>query len=133
MALDGRPSIHGPNMVGANGVLSRELVTLLLGMWTELQSVRTATTAAAATAASNTTTINEITEAADISIIGTDGVTVYGNADSGFTIQGSGSAVVPYFIDEDDSFSVAEFNQALFHMPIEVDGVLTVDGYLVEV
>lgn len=46
---------------------------------------------------------------------------------------GTVSGMVPYFIPAADSFRVPEFRQALFAMTIEVEGVLAVDGYLLEV
>lgn len=43
------------------------------------------------------------------------------------------SGGVPYFIPEGTTFRVREYIQALFTMPIEVEGILEVDGFLVEV
>lgn len=40
---------------------------------------------------------------------------------------------VPYFIASGETFTVPEYKQALFHMPIDCEGSLVVDGYLVEV
>lgn len=40
---------------------------------------------------------------------------------------------VPYFIPEGSTFRVREYLQALFSMPIDVEGFLEVDGFLVEV
>lgn len=48
--------------------------------------------------------------------------------------SGSGTdAFVPYFIAAGETFTVPEFKQALFAMTIDVEGILTVDGYLIEV
>lgn len=40
---------------------------------------------------------------------------------------------VPYLIAEGDTFTVPIYAQALFTMPIDCEGILVVDGYLVEV
>lgn len=40
---------------------------------------------------------------------------------------------VPYFIPADETYSVAANKQALFTMPIDVEGFLDVEGYLVGV
>jgi hypothetical protein len=42
-------------------------------------------------------------------------------------------AAVPYFIPSGDTFVVAINKQALFNMPIDIEGDLVVDGYLIEV
>jgi hypothetical protein len=51
--------------------------------------------------------------------------------------QGSGTsgegASVPYYIASTETFTVPENKQALFSVPIIVDGYIVVDGYLVEV
>lgn len=39
----------------------------------------------------------------------------------------------PYFIPADETYTVAVNKQALFTMPIDVEGFLDVEGYLVEV
>lgn len=39
----------------------------------------------------------------------------------------------PYFISASDTYTVAVNKQALFTMPIDVEGFLAVDGYLIEV
>jgi hypothetical protein len=43
------------------------------------------------------------------------------------------SSGVPYFIASGDTFSVPEFQQALFAMSIDCEGILAVDGYLIGV
>lgn len=43
------------------------------------------------------------------------------------------SGGVPYFIPEGSTFRVREYLQALFAMPIDVEGILDVEGYLIEV
>jgi hypothetical protein len=54
-----------------------------------------------------------------------------GSSDSsGSTGFGGG---VPYYVATGTTFSVPEFYQALFHMPIDVDGMLDIAGYLIEV
>lgn len=45
----------------------------------------------------------------------------------------SGTAMVPTYIASGDTFTVPIYRQALFTMPIDVVGILVVDGYLVEV
>ena len=40
---------------------------------------------------------------------------------------------VPYFIPADTTFTVPLYSQALFTMPIDAEGLLVVDGFLVEV
>lgn len=47
-------------------------------------------------------------------------------------ISGGGGSV-PYFIASDNTFSVPELSQALYTALIDVEGVLSVDGILVEV
>lgn len=42
-------------------------------------------------------------------------------------------AAVPHFIASGDTYTVALYKQALFTMPIDNEGDLVVDGYLVEV
>lgn len=43
------------------------------------------------------------------------------------------SGGVPYFVPEGSTFRVREYLQALFSMPIDCEGFLDVDGFLVEV
>jgi hypothetical protein len=43
------------------------------------------------------------------------------------------SIFVPYFIAEDETFTVPEYKQAVSAMTIDVEGSLVVDGYLIEV
>lgn len=45
---------------------------------------------------------------------------------------GTGS-LMPFYIAADETYTVPAYQQGLFSVPIEVDGVLTVDGLLVEV
>jgi hypothetical protein len=40
---------------------------------------------------------------------------------------------VPYFVPEGEHYIVEENKQALFSMPIEIDGTIIVDGFLIEV
>lgn len=42
-------------------------------------------------------------------------------------------ALVPYFIPADTTYIVPLYSQGLFTMPIDVEGTLGVDGYLIEV
>lgn len=46
---------------------------------------------------------------------------------------GSSDGAVPYAIAAGETFTVATNKQALFTLPIDVEGTLVVDGYLVEV
>jgi hypothetical protein len=41
--------------------------------------------------------------------------------------------MVPYFIATGETFTVSEYKQALFVLPIDCEGSLVVDGYLLEV
>jgi hypothetical protein len=43
------------------------------------------------------------------------------------------NGMVPYFIASDETFTVPEFKQALFSMNIDNEGILEVDGFLIEV
>lgn len=43
------------------------------------------------------------------------------------------SGGVPYFVPEGSTFRVREYLQALFSMPIDCEGLLDVEGFLVEV
>lgn len=45
----------------------------------------------------------------------------------------SGSGMVPYFIASDETFTVPLYKQALFTMTIDNEGILEVDGFLLEV
>ncbi len=40
---------------------------------------------------------------------------------------------VPYFIPSGETFTVPLYSQALFTIPIDVEGILDVEGYLIEV
>lgn len=42
-------------------------------------------------------------------------------------------SAVPYLIPEEETYTVALNKQALFTMPIDVEGTLVVDGFLIEV
>lgn len=44
-----------------------------------------------------------------------------------------GGTSVPFYIAVGETFTVPEYRQALFAVPIEVDGTLVIDGYLIEV
>lgn len=66
------------------------------------------------------------------------------NGSAGFVLSTNGagalswvtpasSAFVPYFIPTGNNFTVPDYDQALFRMPITVDGSITVAGYLLEV
>lgn len=44
-----------------------------------------------------------------------------------------GSAAVPWFIPAGSAYTVTEFDQALFHLTIDCEGTLDIDGYLVEI
>jgi len=45
----------------------------------------------------------------------------------------TGSEGIPYFIATGETFIVPEFKQALFSMNIDNEGILEVDGFLIEV
>lgn len=72
--------------------------------------------------------VNDADNPAPASYYGTDAAGA-----KGFHALPSGGGSVPYFVPAGQTFSVAEFQQALFSMPIEVEGSLEVDGYLIEV
>lgn len=42
-------------------------------------------------------------------------------------------ALVPYFIPADETYTVPLYSQGLFSMIIDVEGILDVEGYLIEV
>jgi len=48
-------------------------------------------------------------------------------------VGGGGGSVVPYFLAATDTFTVPIYKQALFEEIIDVEGILTVDGYLIMV
>jgi len=48
-------------------------------------------------------------------------------------IQGLAGPMIPYFISSSEIFIVPEFKQALFTMNIDNEGILVVDGFLIEV
>ncbi len=62
-----------------------------------------------------------------------------GGGDGGETLlinnsnSDEGGGMVPYFIALNDIFTVPEFKQALFQMTIDVEGILEVDGFLIQV
>jgi hypothetical protein len=43
------------------------------------------------------------------------------------------NGIVPYFIALSDKYTIPEFKQALFAMNINVEGILEIDGFLIEV
>ena len=45
----------------------------------------------------------------------------------------AGASGTPYFIPVSSTFTVNEYFQALFTMPIDIEGSLVVDGFLCEV
>lgn len=53
--------------------------------------------------------------------------------DTGVTTISAISGATPYFIPEASTFRVPEFIQSLFSMPIDCEGTLEVDGYLIGV
>lgn len=73
----------------------------------------------------------------DLKVLGT-----FGTAGQVLTSQGAGLAPifeatptdgVPYFIADGDTYTVPEPIQALFAMTMDVEGILEVEGYLIEV
>lgn len=44
-----------------------------------------------------------------------------------------GSGSVPYFIPSSETFNVPLYKQSLFGIPLDIEGILSVDGYLLEV
>lgn len=46
---------------------------------------------------------------------------------------GSADSTVPYYIPLGETYTVNTNRQALYHLPIDVDGDLVIDGFLVEV
>jgi hypothetical protein len=48
-------------------------------------------------------------------------------------VASAGGGMVPYFIATGETFTVSEYKQALFVLPIDCEGSLVVDGYLLEV
>jgi len=124
-----KTNLYGPGLVGANGVLSPQFVNFLLAVLA--QATDTATTADAAAQAAS-----EAASSSDITITGSNGVSVYGDAESGFSIVGPGTSSgpgVPLSIAEDTIYTVAANTQVLYHSPIDLDGELVVSGELIEV
>lgn len=62
--------------------------------------------------------------------VDTDDITFESWPPSAIATDGS---MVPYYIPAGDTFTVPEFKQALFNEPIDNEGVLDVDGLLIEV
>lgn len=61
--------------------------------------------------------------------------TVYQSLGSGNwrRLGGVDDSTVPYYIPEDEVYIVRNNKQALYHMSIEIDGSLEIDGFLLEV
>ena len=55
------------------------------------------------------------------------------NGMTGHVTVGGGSGAVPTLIAASETYTVAANTQALFALPIELDGALVIDGALVEV
>jgi hypothetical protein len=132
--------IDGPGMIQGDR-LSKRLVDYL-----QRQEARLTTNVTL------TTTINETVNASGSSgstgeqllaaMYGTNGVQVLGSIETGVEIRGPGtsgggstawSGFMPTLIADDESLVVPANTQALFSLPITVDGVLEIDGFLVEV
>lgn len=47
--------------------------------------------------------------------------------------KGDAGPMTPYFIASDETFVVPEFDQSLFAMNIDNEGILEVNGFLIEV
>lgn len=43
------------------------------------------------------------------------------------------NGMVPYYIAPTESFNIPEYKQALFAMNIDNEGILEIDGFLIEV
>mgnify|MGYP003345703204 CR=1 FL=1 len=61
-----------------------------------------------------------------------EGITFDTDADTGVTTI-SANAGIPYYIPTGTTYTVPEYQQALYTLPIDCDGLLVVDGALVEV
>lgn len=64
---------------------------------------------------------------------GTSGLTADDVQEAIDELAASSGGFVPYFIASATTFTVPEYKQALFHMLIDNEGSLVVDGYLLEV
>lgn len=63
-----------------------------------------------------------------------ENVTLDTDPDTGVTtINAAGGGGVPYFIPDGTTYSVPQYTQALFAMPIDTEGLLAVDGFLIGV
>lgn len=71
---------------------------------------------------------NDVAAPAASSYYGTNGFGV-----KGWNLFPDFDSTVPYFIASDDTYTVNLYKQALFNMIIDVEGTLTVNGFLVEV
>jgi hypothetical protein len=60
-------------------------------------------------------------------------VDAYGRLTSAASGAAGGADGVPYFVPSGDTFTVALYFQALFTLPIEVEGTMDISGYLIEV
>jgi hypothetical protein len=123
--------IDGPGMVERDGRLSKRLVDYLQRQDVRLTQNVTLTT----TINSTVTASGNSGDALLAAMYGTNGVQVLGSIETGVEIRGPGnsSAFVPYYIAPSEAFTVPAYTQALYHLPISIDGVLSIDGALVEV
>ena len=62
-------------------------------------------------------------------VLTTDGAGSLSWAPSG----GAGDGLMPYYIPVGDTYTIPQYRQGLFLLPITVDGTLTVNGALVQV
>lgn len=70
-----------------------------------------------------------ITGGANGQVIITDGT---GNLSWG-NGGGSGDGIMPFYIPVGETYTIPQYRQGLFTLPITIDGTLEVDGILVEV
>jgi hypothetical protein len=106
-----------------------QVIYLLIGQVVALTNITSA--GGGSGGGSSTTIINNLIQ--QLALDGSDG-----GGGSDISIPGprgedGANGMVPYFIAVDEIFTVPEFKQALFAMNIDVEGILVIDGFLIEV